>query len=115
VEAGSSIVRGKKVLELGAGTGLVSILSARWLNAKHVTATDGADEVLEDLQNNMFLNELEGSKRICVKSLRWGRVLDEDEGGQPPDYDIVLGADIVCRMILDNHCLQEDLDAPANA
>lgn len=94
-DAGASKVTGKKILELGAGTGLVSILCARWLGAQHVTATDGADEVAEDLQKNIFLNGLEGSDKIYAKDLLWGRALEEDEGGQPHEYDVVLGADIV--------------------
>jgi predicted nicotinamide N-methyase len=97
VESGSGHVRGKKVLELGAGTGLVSILCARWLGARHVTATDGDDSVVEDLQKNIFLNGLDDQGTIYAKQLRWGRVIDEDEGGSSPDYDVVLGADIVSR------------------
>jgi predicted nicotinamide N-methyase len=92
---GSSSVRGKRILELGGGTGLVSIMCTRWLGAQHVTATDGDDGVIEDMQKNIFLNGLEGSDRIYAKSLKWGRMLEEDEGGQPPYFDVVLGADIV--------------------
>jgi hypothetical protein len=43
---------------------------------------------------------LEGSSNIHAKSLRWGQVLEEDEGGQPPDFDVVLGADIVSLNVL---------------
>ena len=95
MESGDEIVRGKKVIELGAGTGLVSILCARWLGAQQVTATDGDDSVVEDLQKNTFLNELDSSDTIHAKMLRWGRVIEEDEGGDSPYYDVVLGADIV--------------------
>ncbi|KIW02146.1 uncharacterized protein PV09_06631 [Verruconis gallopava] len=91
---GKKIVKDKHVLELGAGTGLVSILCARWLGAKHVTATDGDDSVVEDMQKNIFLNGLEGDNSIYAKSLKWGHVFEEDEAGQSPYFDVVLGADI---------------------
>ena len=92
---GESMIRGKKVLELGAGTGLVSVLCARWLGADHVTATDGDDGVVEDIRGNLFLNGLEGMNAIYAKSLKWGQNMDENEAGQPPFYNVVLGADVV--------------------
>ena len=93
--SGKSSVQGKTVLELGAGTGLVSILCSRWLGARHVTATDGDDSVVEDIQKNLFLNQLEHSNSVYAKSYRWGQSPEEDEGGLTRSYDLILGADVV--------------------
>jgi len=36
-----SLIEGKSILELGAGTGYVSILCSKYLGASHILATDG--------------------------------------------------------------------------
>lgn len=92
------LVQGKNVLELGAGTGFLSILCAKHLEAKHVTATDGDEGVVEALKENAFLNELEDENELNSSVLRWGRGLKgtwvEEECEDFP-YDLILGADIV--------------------
>ncbi|CAM1509397.1 Fc.00g031360.m01.CDS01 [Cosmosporella sp. VM-42] len=93
----ASIVKGKRVLELGAGTGLISILCANFLGSTHVIASDGADDVINNLPEAFFLNHLQNSSRIKPMELKWGHALmgTEEEkwnGGQP--VDVVLGADI---------------------
>ncbi|KAL2204323.1 hypothetical protein CC79DRAFT_1336912 [Sarocladium strictum] len=95
--ANPSIVHGKRLLELGAGTGYVSVLCAKYLGAEHVIATDGSDDVVNNMPDNFFLNELQGSDRIVAMPLNWGWALvgtEEDQwnGGRP--LDVVLGADI---------------------
>jgi predicted nicotinamide N-methyase len=94
---GSKHIRGKRVLEIGAGTGVVSILAAKYLSPQSVLATDGSQDVVDALQDNIFLNGLQGSDKIDARILKWGRYLDEDEGGQEKTFDILLGADIVRR------------------
>ncbi|EMC98774.1 hypothetical protein BAUCODRAFT_84564 [Baudoinia panamericana UAMH 10762] len=94
---GSDIVRGKSILELGAGTGFLSVLCAKHLQAKHVTATDGDEGVVEALRENLFLNNLDDEQRVLTSILRWGRGLkgtwvEEDCEAWP--YDVVIGADI---------------------
>ena len=95
---GSSIVNDKNIIELGAGTGFLSILYAKHLNAKHVTATDGDEGVIEALKENLFLNGLDDESVVNASILRWGHGLRgtwvEDECEEWP-YDVVLGADIV--------------------
>lgn len=91
------LVQGKRLLELGAGTGYVSILCAKYLGAKHIIATDGSDDVVNNMPDNFFLNELQGSESIVAMPLNWGWALvgtEEDQwnGGRP--IDVVLGADI---------------------
>mmetsp|Transcript_23547 Transcript_23547/g.50838 ORF Transcript_23547/g.50838 Transcript_23547/m.50838 type:complete len:307 (+) Transcript_23547:332-1252(+) len=55
------VIRGKKVLEVGAGVGLCGVVSAKVLGASSVLLTDGDQLVLGNLRHNMELNELLGS------------------------------------------------------
>ena len=91
------VVRHKRVLELGAGTGYLSILCARYLDAAHVLASDGSDDVINNLPENLFLNNLQESSSVTPMDVKWGHALlgtEEDvwNGGRP--VDIVLGADV---------------------
>uniref|UniRef100_H2YUE6 Uncharacterized protein n=1 Tax=Ciona savignyi TaxID=51511 RepID=H2YUE6_CIOSA len=84
---------GKKVLELGSGTGLVGMVAA-YMGA-HVTLTD-LDKFLPILEENIELNMnliKTGSKNGTVKvsELKWGEKLAKFD----PTYDFVLGADII--------------------
>lgn len=95
---GKQLIAGKSVFELGAGTGLLSILCARHLSAKHVTITDGDEGVIETLKSNLFLNELQDDDSVVTGVLRWGRGLKDtwvEEDCEEHPYDVVLGADIV--------------------
>ncbi|TID14572.1 gb [Venturia nashicola] len=93
-DEGTALVRGKRILELGSGTGMLSILCARWLGCTQVTATDGDDRVVEALDNNIFLNGLQQSDLIAARILKWGRALEENEGGMQQVAEIAIGADI---------------------
>ncbi|OTA77631.1 hypothetical protein M434DRAFT_38610 [Hypoxylon sp. CO27-5] len=95
--ANPSLIREKHVLELGAGTGYLSILCARFLTPALVIASDGSDDVVANLPENFFLNGLQDSKKIQAMDIKWGHALvgTEDEhwnGGRP--VDVVLGADV---------------------
>ncbi|KAI0012588.1 FAM86A protein [Xylariaceae sp. FL0662B] len=95
--ANPSLVQGKRVLELGAGTGYLSILCAKSLGAIQVIASDGSDDVVANLPENFFLNGLQGSDKVQAMEVKWGHALvgTEDQywnGGKP--IDVVLGADI---------------------
>ena len=100
---GKDLVIGKNIIELGAGTGFLSILCAKHLGAKHVLATDGDGGVIDDLTTNIFLNGLDRSGFIDTAVLKWGYALVDDifedsEGSLK--YDLVLGADVVRRILL---------------
>ena len=98
--AGNGIIEGKSVFELGAGTGFLSILAAKHLHARHVTATDGDEGVVEALNENFFLNGLDKNETVNASVLRWGRGLKGtwiDEDCESCPYDVLLGADIVSR------------------
>lgn len=92
-----AIVRDRRVLELGAGTGYLSILCTKYLGAIHVVASDGSDDVINNLPDSLFINGLQGSDRIAPMDLKWGHALVGTEepawnGGR--EIDVVLGADI---------------------
>ena len=101
-DAGSNLIKGCNVLELGAGTGLLAILCSGILGAQHVTATDGDPAVVESMKDNLRLNDLLDESRVYSDVLRWG--CDEEESllGRgvlsSRSYDVVLGADIVRRL-----------------
>lgn len=93
-----SIISQKSILELGAGLGLLSILCAKYLGAKHVTCTDGSEEVMAEMPTNLFLNGLENSPKITGKELKWGHALiggEEAEWNGGQKIDLVLGADLI--------------------
>jgi predicted nicotinamide N-methyase len=92
-----SLVQGKHVLELGAGTGYISILCAKLLGSATAIASDGSDDVINNLPDNFFLNDLQDSAVITEMDVKWGHALMGTEeaqwnGGRP--VDVVLGADI---------------------
>jgi protein-lysine N-methyltransferase EEF2KMT len=90
---------GLRVLELGAGTGLLSITVARMAaNGQFrtpppfIVATDFHPDVLENLQRNVDTNG--DSNNILVRELDWSR---PNLGSVPFDrpFDVILAADVV--------------------
>ncbi|XP_006629367.1 EEF1A lysine methyltransferase 3 [Lepisosteus oculatus] len=81
---------GRRVIELGSGTGIVGILAAR-LGAA-VTLTD-LPHALPQLQRNVSANQPSPCwpHPPSVRALSWGL----DHAHFPSDWDLVLGADIV--------------------
>ncbi|XP_061565910.1 methyltransferase like 21e [Cololabis saira] len=83
----------KNVIELGAGTGLVTIVSSL-LGAK-VTSTDLPD-VLGNLQYNVKRNTAGRCKYIpLVTELTWGQHLDQRFPRATHCFDYILAADVV--------------------
>ncbi|KAF3018798.1 Protein fam86a [Neopestalotiopsis sp. 37M] len=95
----SELVTGKRVLELGAGTGFLSIICRKFLDAVAVTATDGEDAVVEGMCGNLRLNGVDDNAQtgVAARRLWWGTELEGNwrDSGEPPALDIVIGADIV--------------------
>ncbi|KAL5416628.1 hypothetical protein PMIN04_008065 [Paraphaeosphaeria minitans] len=97
-EDGSRMIREKRVFELGAGTGMLSILCAKHLDASGVVSTDGDEAVVDAIKTNVFLNEVDSSRTtVKTAALRWGRPLhgstfSEDYGMDVPE--VLLGADV---------------------
>ncbi|KAI9777528.1 MAG: hypothetical protein M1839_008822 [Geoglossum umbratile] len=95
---GQDFIGGKRVIELGAGTGFLSILCAKYLGARRVLATDGDPGVVEALEANFFLNGLDNNPdRVRASVLKWGWALmggmleDQEESHR---WDVALGADV---------------------
>ncbi|XP_072329522.1 EEF1A lysine methyltransferase 3-like [Scyliorhinus torazame] len=79
----------KKVIELGAGTGIVSILAA--LLGGDVTITD-QPKLLNRIERNVSFNIPSSFKpQVKVRALRWGL----DNSLFPSDYDYILCSDIM--------------------
>ncbi|KAL5604874.1 hypothetical protein BROUX41_001795 [Berkeleyomyces rouxiae] len=90
-------IRGQSVLELGAGTGYLSILASKHLGAQRVAATDGSDEVINLLTDNFYLNGLQADRTVVAAALLWGHAIlkpEETAWGQLGPIDTVIGADI---------------------
>ncbi|XP_071333509.1 S-adenosylmethionine-dependent methyltransferase domain-containing protein [Trachinotus anak] len=83
----------KAVLEIGAGTGLLSIVAS--LLGAWVTATDLPD-ILSNLTFNLLRNT-KGRSRYTpqVAALTWGQDLERDFPYSSYHYDYVLAADVV--------------------
>ncbi|KAI4894633.1 hypothetical protein NFI96_011393, partial [Prochilodus magdalenae] len=95
-------LKGKAVLELGAGTGMVSIV-ASFLGA-WVTATD-KPAVLDNLSSNLSRNTRGHIKHAPqVEALSWNDNLSRSFPHPTYHYDVVLAADVVYQ-----HNLLDDL------
>jgi len=101
-ERGQAMIRGKHVVELGAGTGMLSVLCAKHLGVRGMVATDGDEAVVDAIQTNLTLNGLDMDDAagcpVRTAVLKWGRPVSassfsQDEGMGVPD--VVLGADVV--------------------
>ncbi|EIW87287.1 hypothetical protein CONPUDRAFT_16784, partial [Coniophora puteana RWD-64-598 SS2] len=86
--------RPARVLELGAGTGLLSIVAAQILQRlgapAEVLATDYHADVLANLSANVASNRLDNL--VCVTALDWVSPPPAEEMGM---FDVVLAADVV--------------------
>ncbi|TRZ18644.1 hypothetical protein HGM15179_008465 [Zosterops borbonicus] len=83
----------KNVIEIGAGTGLVSIVAS--LLGAFVTATD-LPELLGNLQHNVLQNTKQKCKhQPCVKELSWGIDLEKNFPKSSCNFDYIMAADVV--------------------
>lgn len=100
---GRGLIAGKSVLELGVGTGLLSIICAGPLSAAYVLATDGDPDVDRTIRTNIDLNQhlsTKYSRQLPLESkvLEWGTAANV--GSIPPSkggnvlYETILGADL---------------------
>lgn len=88
-------VRGKRVVELGAGTGFLSLLCQKFLGSDKVLMTDG-NAKLADVFNGPCLEQngfVKGKDAIEGRQWLWGEPLSID--GAEEQFDIAFGADLV--------------------
>lgn len=81
-------LHGKKVIELGAGTGFAGIVAS--LLGGNVTITD-RKMALNVTRMNVEGNLGEDQNSVAIKELEWG----QDVSSFSPPFDFVLGADVV--------------------
>lgn len=86
-ENAGRLVRGKRVVELGAGAGLPGLVCAR-LGAASVTLTDLPQE-LDLLERNVRANARPGDAQVSVRACSWGD-LDAWRG---EEFDLVIVSD----------------------
>lgn len=77
------MVEGKKVIEVGAGLGLPSLLSAKF--ASHVLCTDCCKEAMEIASQSAAINQLYNTKCCCY---------DWHTDAALPEFDVMLLSDI---------------------
>ncbi|KAF5875057.1 putative protein fam86a protein [Botrytis fragariae] len=90
------LISNKTILELGCGTGFISILCAKFLSAKHVLATDGSPETLTLMNTSLFLNNLteaitptpsqNTTSKTSICELTWGHMLPTGEFETFPEF-----------------------------
>ena len=94
----SAQVAGKRVLELGAGTGLPSLLCAR-LGARRVVATDGTEAVVERLGRALASADAGGAaSRHAALRLEWEQTEVLLATAKAEGIDTLLLADVVYPM-----------------
>ncbi|OOQ87526.1 hypothetical protein PEBR_15402 [Penicillium brasilianum] len=100
--AGDALVRGKRVIELGAGTGFLSLFCARHLGVRGVVASDGEPALIENMRACVPFNyQGDGSFPFYPAMWDWGAPLKKteelDSFVEAGDlrFDVALGADLV--------------------
>lgn len=93
-----ALFRGKTVLELGAGCGLVGLVAAS-LKAKTTILSDFNETVVSNLVGNLKLNGLEGVAKSLdfyeQEANRKGWVTTSGEVMEP--VDVILASDVICQ------------------
>lgn len=96
--ASAALLRGRRIVELGAGTGLTGLVVAAMCAPQRLTLTDGNARVCELLRSNVEVNRGGdgGDGTVRVLELDWERVAESgvlaDAASRP---DVILAADVV--------------------
>ncbi|KAJ5895565.1 hypothetical protein N7495_007256 [Penicillium taxi] len=101
-EAGEALVRNKRVIELGAGTGFLSLFCARHLGVRTVVSTDREPVLIDNIRECAILNR-DSNEEIPIYPAvwNWGTPLEVTEEmehiveGERPEFEIALGADLI--------------------
>lgn len=94
--AGRDLMKGKRVVELGAGTGFLSLYCAMDCGVESVVVTDREPALIENISDCVKKNGVEG---IVLPGIwEWGTPLEEPgigpDGGKV-EFDVAIGADLV--------------------
>ncbi|RLM01640.1 hypothetical protein CFD26_107728 [Aspergillus turcosus] len=111
---GQALVRGNRVIELGAGTGFLSMFCAKYLGVRSVVATDREPALIENIRDCMRRNALDpavfqsaiwewGTPLSLTQSQPEGEGEGEDEAAETAPvsanadlaFDVALGADLI--------------------
>mmetsp|Transcript_145919 Transcript_145919/g.269107 ORF Transcript_145919/g.269107 Transcript_145919/m.269107 type:complete len:400 (+) Transcript_145919:27-1226(+) len=84
------VLKGKRVLELGSGTGVAGI-GAAFGGASSVVMTDANEDVCQLAKKNVGYNKVKGTS---VARLRWGNIEDEQKVFSKGPFDIVMAAEV---------------------
>lgn len=82
-------LKGRAVLELGAGCGLCGIVAAKLCGTGPVLLTDLASPTVANMEHNVAINGLEHSA-VRAAALDW-----REPKTWPPPHSVVIGADLV--------------------
>ena len=86
---------GVRILELGAGTGLLSIVASKFLPSAEIVATDYHPDVLANLRSNVSTNVSgQDQSPISVYALDWSNPPTDDPFSER-SFDVVLAADVI--------------------
>ena len=89
--AAGSDLRGKRVLELGSGTGIGGLTAAAC--GASVTLTDGSSDMLSLLEENIQVNGL--GEATCCQQLCWGDMVMAAELVAHGPWDLIIGSDLL--------------------
>jgi len=86
----------QRIVELGCGVGVLSLVLQRFLRPETVLATDGDENAVKLAGSNMERND---GKHVQVQQLRWGCDSDINQAlcagkRRPVLFDVVIGSDI---------------------
>ncbi|OQR92438.1 hypothetical protein ACHHYP_03693 [Achlya hypogyna] len=89
-----TMLQDRKVLELGAGTGINSLAAS--MSRGHVVATDGDPESLALIEENVKTNQFRLPRPVAVRKLVWGdqaqiKAIKQEFGL----FDVILGSDVL--------------------
>merc|ERR1712183_222955 len=87
-----SRVRGKRVIELGTGCGLVGLVAGA-LGAREVTLTDEVICLAAHNRDVNFCEKAELHQRFKLQKLSWGDQQQIEES--KPPFDVIIGSDIL--------------------